>query len=1103
ERLAEAVNNLAGGQVALAHHGSIARERRFEIEQNLKQGRLPLLIATSSLELGIDIGSVDFVIQLGSPKSVNRALQRIGRAGHSVGAVSRGRIIARFPSDLLDAAACAQGVRLRQIEATHIPRHCLDVLAQHIVAMAGSRSWRVEEMLRVARRSEPFRTLSRPQLENVLAMLDGRYADVRFSDLKPRIVWDQDADELRSRPGALRTALLNGGTIPDRGYFTVELAGSEAGERGKKLGELDEEFASELYVGGRPFFALGTSVWGVEAVDRDRVLVSPAPGQMFKIPFWRGERLDRPMEYPAGRLARELGARLRLDRDEALRWLGRECGLGPTAAGALADYVHDQQEATGVTPSDRAIVVESFADEIGDGRLVIHSLFGGRVNGAWAFALRPRLREALGGIDPLVLYNDDGIILRLPPMDCPPPLEILDQVRADTVEELLIGELADAPMLALRFREAAQRALLLPKLLPGRRTPLWLRRQRAADLLSIVRRKAGFPVLQEAVRECLHDSWDLNGLRTVLRGIEAGEISVTFRRNASPSPFAASLVWEFGVAFQEQGDAPRGECRAAYLALNRDLLRETLETENLRQLIDPRALTNVEATLERQAREVEHRAEVERLRSKAAGSGGAEREEALRLLLHRELPFFGPLGAAAIARRLRLGLTWTQRQLDVMVEASQLCRGEFRPDGGGIEYCTAEVLARLHRESLRLVREEIAPVGGERFAAFLQSWQGTICRGSASRPRQTLRSLLHLPLKRALWPAVMAARFGTEAENAADALTGRGELTWRGAGPDRLELVERSAQPRQPILSLATAPGCAEIRALLQARGALFAGDIARRLAPQGFGLQEVEQALAELEAAGEASNDLFSRAGRWSVNESAERPVPSAESRAQPTSLDSGPYSILSPQSSALLDCYAAALLDRYGVVSREMCRSERYGPRWAELERLLTTWEWRGRVLRGHFVSDLSGPQFALREAVELLREGHPEHRQDLALLAWQDPANPWGKLLPHPAPRGNGRAVLLAGGRPALLISGWGRQLQPAAAWNSSLAAPAATALCQLASWRPGHLISVERWQTGSVLVSPIAAALRDAGFRRSGLQLTYRRTPGRGQGLDIAV
>src|SRR5579883_513466 len=562
ERLSEVLNKEAGQEIAFAHHGSLSRERRLEIEQALKNGELPLLVATSSLELGIDVGSVDLVIQVGSTRSVSRALQRIGRAGHQVGAVSRGKILAQHASDLLDAAACVRGLRRRAIEPTHVPQACLDVLAQQIVAMAVARPCTGEDILRLVRRAHPFRTLSRAQLDNVLKMLAGRYADQRFEGLKPRLEWDPETDEIHPLPGALRLAVLNGGTIPDRGYMSVELAPGAEGQPPKKIGELDEEFAAELYVGGRPAFSLGTSVWGVEAVERDRVLVRPAPGEPYQIPFWRGDRLGRTIDYGVPDLAREIANRLRASESEAAIWLQQECCLDEKSALHLVDHIRRQEEATARVPDDRTVVVEAFQDEIGDWRVVIHSLFGMAVNGAWAFALKPRLREALGGIDPLVIHNDDGIIMRLPPVETSPlqlAEQLLAEVRADTVEELLIGELADAPMLALRFREAAQRALMLPKPRPNHRTPLWLRRQRSADLLSIVRRKAGFPVLQEAVRECLHDTWDLNGLRRVLRGLESGAISTAYVTTPSPSPFAGSLVWDFGLTFGEEGDAPRGE----------------------------------------------------------------------------------------------------------------------------------------------------------------------------------------------------------------------------------------------------------------------------------------------------------------------------------------------------------------------------------------------------------------------------------------------------------------------------------------------------------------------------------------------------------------
>ncbi|HEU0168217.1 MAG TPA: hypothetical protein VFS62_10600, partial [Chloroflexota bacterium] len=643
----------------------------------------------------------------------------------------------------------------------HIPQLCLDVLTQHIVAMAANHPLLAEDVLRVARRSQPFHTLSRPQLDNVLAMLAGRFRDVRFEGLRPRLEYDEDTGEIRARPGALRLAVINGGTIPDRGYLAVELLPGAEGQKAKKLGELDEEFAAELYVGGRPAFSLGTSVWGVEAVERDRVLVRPAPGEPYQIPFWRGDRLGRgPAQAP--RLVREVASRLQQPEEQLVTWLRAECCLDEDGARALMDYVRRQEEAAGHVPHDRAIVLETFQDEIGDYRMVIHSLFGMAINGAWAFALKPRLREALGGIDPLVMHNDDGIIMRLPPMELaiePFARTLLEQVRADTVEELLIGELADAPMLALRFREAAQRALLLPKAQPNHRTPLWLRRQRAADLLSIVRRKEGFPVLQEAVRECLHDTWDLNGLRTVLRGIEAGEIATPFVQNRNPSPFAGSLVWDFGLAFGEEGDAPRGECRAAYLALNRDLLRETLEAENLRELLDPEVLATAPGWADGG--------------TPIAASASAQ---PIREAIYEYMRDRRPQTADEVASALGLPLAKVQPQLNALVEASQLSCGEYLPGGTELEYCAPLLLARLHRESLRRAREQVAPVDAARFAAFVPAWQGL---GLAAAGRKAVAALLQLPLTRELWTSVLTTRFGPDGAAAVDNLTSRGLLEWR------------------------------------------------------------------------------------------------------------------------------------------------------------------------------------------------------------------------------------------------------------------------------------------------------------------------------------
>ncbi|MFI5266798.1 MAG: DEAD/DEAH box helicase [Chloroflexota bacterium] len=1072
ERLSEVLNSEAGRQVAVAHHGSLARERRLEIEQALKSGELPLLIATSSLELGIDVGSVDHVIQLGSTKSVSRALQRIGRAGHQVGAVSRGKIVAQHAADLLDSAACVRGVRSRNIEPTRIPNLCLDVLAQQVVAMAAAGPCTGDDLLRVARRSHPFRQLSLDQLNNVLAMLAGRYADVRYEGLKPRIEWDPETGEVRPLPGALRLAVINGGTIPDRGYMAVELMPGAEGQPGKKLGELDEEFAAELYVGGRPAFSLGTSVWAVEAVERDRVLVRPAPGEPYQIPFWRGDKLGRTIDYGVPELTRDIATRLRQPETEATAWLRQECCLDEQSALALLDHVRRQGEATGHVPDDRAIVVEAFQDEIGDWRAVIHSLFGQAVNGAWAFALKPRLREALGGIDPLVLHNDNGIIMRLPPIETS-PLKLVEQllaeVRADTVEELLLAELADAPMLGLRFREAAQRALMLPKLRPDKRTPLWLRRQRSADLLAIVRRKAGFPVLQEAVRECLHDTWDLNGLRRVLRGLESGAIGLSYVSTPSPSPFAGSLVWDFGLAFGEADDAPRGECRAAYLALNRDLLRETLEAEDLRQLLDPAVIAEVEAELAASSPLPVLRGR--RVRGRASVREVGATDQTMLKLLHQHMQSSGPRNAQEIAQALRLPVEQVRKHLNLLVEASQLSCGEYRPGGTEVEYCAPLILARLHRESLRRAREQIAPVAAAQFAAFLPAWQGVAQTSSA---RHALEALLHLPLTREQWHAVLSARLGPTGADAIDALTSRGAFEWRGAGKGRLELVESGAP--SPAPRQVSGYGAELVLALLQRHGALFAADVTRRLSrtEQPLTLAEVEHALGLLEDAGHAANDLLSRVGRWSC-------VPS-------------------PQGEGLLEAYAEALLRRYGVVSREIVRAEKGPFSWAQIERQLKLWEWRGRALRGDFVHDLSGPQFARREAIDLLREV-PAQSEPI-LLAWEDPANAWGRILSLAAPRGKGRFVVLLDGKPLLTVASGGKDLQPGQAWDVEHAPAAARALRGLALHSPSGMAALERWHGGSILMSPLATALREAGFTRSGIRLVCRR-PAAGRALPVAV
>jgi ATP-dependent Lhr-like helicase len=621
ERLAQRLNELAGEELVLAHHGSIAREQRLRIEEDLKAGRIPGLVATSSLELGIDMGAVDLVVLVESPTSVASGLQRVGRAGHQVGEPSKGIVFPKFRGDLLESAVVVKRMHDGSIETTVMPRNPLDVLAQQLVAMTVMDRWTVAELLELVTRAAPFETLSREALEAVLGMLAGAYPSDEFAELKARLTWDRVTDVVEGRRDARVVAVTSGGTIPDRGLFGVFLAG-EAGTPGRRVGELDEEMVYELRAGMHgDVVVLGASSWRVLDITPDRVIVEPAPGVPGKLPFWKGDSIGRPVELgrAIGEFLREAeGDLARGDRGHhSLTARLRELhDLDELAATNLVAYLDEEREVAGALPTDRRLVVERFRDELGDWRLVILSPFGGRVHAPLTLAIESRLRERLG-IEAQTIWSDDGIAVRLPEGEGDGDARRLAEIEAllfpsaEEVEDLVVEAVGGSALFASRFRENAGRALLLPRRRPGARTPLWQLRQRAADLLQVASRYGSFPILVETYREVLSDVFDLDALREVLGGIERREIAIHGVETAKASPFASSLLFDYVAAYMYEGDAPLAERRAGALALDRDLLRELLGQEELRELLDPEALADLELSLqaltdERQADSSEH-----------------------------------------------------------------------------------------------------------------------------------------------------------------------------------------------------------------------------------------------------------------------------------------------------------------------------------------------------------------------------------------------------------------------------------------------------------------------------------------------------------------
>ncbi len=642
ERIALRLNEMAGEELARSHHGSLAREERTVVEEMLKAGELPCLVATSSLELGIDMGAVDLVIQVESPKSVARGLQRIGRAGHSVGDVSRGRIFPKFRSDLLECAVVARRMREALIETTVVPRNALDVLAQQIVAIAAAAnpsdslassanpsdslassagaelgSVNVDDLYALVTRTHSYAELSRGQFENVLDMLDGRYPSNEFAELKPRIVWDRVAGTIRPRRGARQLAVTNAGTIPDRGLFAVTLPD------GRRVGELDEEMIYEARPGQT--FLLGATTWRIEEIGRDRVIVTPAPGVPGAIPFWKGDSIGRPRE-----LGEAIGAFARWAVDQSPETLERDYDLDRRAASNLVAFLTEQQQATRVVPSDRAIVVERFRDEIGDWRLCVLSPFGGRVHAAWSLALSARIRDRVG-LESDAIYSDDGIIIHLPDAEEPPGADLV-LLEPDEIEDLVVAELGSSALFGARFRENAARALLIPRARPGKRTPLWQQRLKSQSLLEVAKKYGEFPVILETYRECLRDVLDVPGLIELLTRLHRREITMVEVETATASPFASSLLFDYVATYMYEGDTPNAERRAAALSLDRDLLRELLGQDELRGSHRPR---RAGARRGRPAVPV------------GAGARGQPRRPARRAAPRRRLVAGGGLGAGA------------------------------------------------------------------------------------------------------------------------------------------------------------------------------------------------------------------------------------------------------------------------------------------------------------------------------------------------------------------------------------------------------------------------------------------------------------------------
>ncbi|HJU51574.1 MAG TPA: DEAD/DEAH box helicase [Acidimicrobiia bacterium] len=1087
ERICAQINELAGEEISRAHHGSVSREQRIVIEESLKRGDLRAVVATSSLELGIDMGAVDLVIQVEAPVSVASGLQRVGRSGHHVGGESRARILPKYRGDLLTSVVVARQMLEGDIEETVIPRNPLDVLSQQLVAavVTGPRS--ADELYDLVRRARPFSTLTRPLFDATLDMLAGRYPSDLFAELRARVNWDRIDGTITARPGARQLVVANAGTIPDRGLFRVVLPD------GSRVGELDEEMVYESRVGDA--IVLGASTWRVADIGPERVEVIPDPGAVgARLPFWKGDVQGRSLATGRriGRFVREMG-RLEDPRQPLMS----DYNLDEFAATNLAAYLAEEKEAIGLLPTDQTLVLERFRDEIGDWRVALLSPLGARIHAPWAMALTQKLRSRFG-TDVDVIWADDGIAFRFPDSDEVPGLAELT-LEPEEVRELLEDHLADTALFGARFREAAGRALLLPRRRPGSRTPLWQQRRRAADLLAVARQFGSFPIMLETYREILTQDFDLPALTEVLSDLQSRKLRIVEVETTHPSPFASSLLFAFVAAFLYEADTPLAERRATALTLDRNLLANLLGEGELADLISPDVVAMVELELqhltpERRATsadgvvdllrdlgplskdDIEVRSDLadfsasfeELLRTGrmvAIRLGGrqcyAASEDISRLrdglgippppgtpkaflepvldplgdLVGRYARTHGPLQPAQVASALGLPTAVVESSLRFLAEQGRVLKGSFHRGEGWVD---TEVLRRIKRRSLAELRHEIEPTEPASLGRFTPAWQGAGNRRPARIDvlADVVTQLQGYEAAASVWEReILSARVG-EAPALLDRLLMDGEILWAGRGTlggrdGKLALYRRKDFARLwfPIEATFAEDGRHDdLRNFLAGRGASFFYDMYQSV---GGDPGQVLEDLWDLVWGGLVTNDslapvrayIHSRAGRRAPGR---RPLPSSF-----PAHAGGRWSLLplvEPDPTAAAAAWADVLLSRYGVLTRAHVGAEGVPGGYTRLYPVLSKMEEIGKVRRGYFIEGLGGAQFALPGAVDRLRG---DDRSQVLGLAATDPANPYGAALPWPErevrfQRAAGAYVVLGDGNLLAYLDRGGRRL-----------------------------------------------------------------------------
>ena len=1175
-----------------AHHGSVALEVRQQTEQALKEGRVRAVVATASLELGIDMGAVDLVCQVESPGNVARALQRVGRAGHLVGQSSKGRLIPKTLPDLLNQAVLAAEMIAGRVEALRVPMNCLDVLAQQVIAMTAMDDWPVGDLYHLVRQAYPYRDLAPAAFDAVLEMVSGRYRfesrmasgregeapaepgqqarqesrppvgqlppAQQLTALQPRISWDRVHQKLCALPGSQRLALVHGGTIPDTGQYAVYTL------KGLRIGEVDEEFVYERRIGDS--FLLGTNAWRIDRIETDRVIVYPAEGMPAMAPFWRGESTGRSYDLglAQGQFLREMADRL--DNPDCLDWLQRDYHLDAAAARNLRDFVQRQLTRTKCVPTDRTLVIEASRDPLGDWQVILLSPFGRALNLSLRLALEHRLQQRLG-YRPQCLHHDDGVLIRLTESD-EPVLDLFDGINADNVREMILEELADSALFALRFRQNAARALMMPRGAAGKRAPLWLQRLRGRDLLQVARQHPDFPLIAETFRECFHDHLDLPRLQQLLSDIAAGAVRVETQRLELPSPFAASLLFAFTMAFMYQYDDVEPDSNGKSAPLDRTLLDQLIGHDGTHLPLDPRAVQQLDRRLRGIGQPPRSKAEMaEWLRqlgdvsprelegpmlaflgelsqdgiitkinlancsepdrwimieeadryATAFSASDPNAQEAAAIILQRFLATHALIGLDDILQRYPFERTWAQQQLEAWTRGGRLIvvtAAAAEP----LQWSDPDNFEQMQRGTLSILRREVMTCPPAQFADFVMRWQHlhSVANVAEADLAEILRRLQGSTLPADLWEhVILPLRCPSYQSRQLDELIAAGEWTWycrRDADAvAALTFIKRdvlgSLTP-PPTDGAELTPAASMIAELLRTRGALFAGEIATQTR---LTLSKVRSALWSLLRFGLVTNDRLDVLRRGEPPNTDEPPNMRSRGevraflrdsrRRQETAWPEGRWSLLAwgqpdPESAAFFQ--ARLLLERYGIVARELALMDSAMPPWRVLYEILSRLELAGEVRRGYFVEGLSGAQFALPEAAQRLQEiALPSSVQAPAILVHSlDPANLYGsgaalELLaagaePRSFLRRAGNWLVVKAGRPVLLIEQHGKRLKTVPPATSDDLTQAVARLPELLRLMPSrdirHKLTVETWNEQSITSSVGKELLEQVGFVR---------------------